>query len=103
MMTALRERPRVVFVQVLGLIALLAVGVVVGMALKPDPSPKTPASVQRRLDGLESEQRTTKAALVRAERTQAGQARTIRVLRRRVRTDSVRIARFRRALAKASG
>lgn len=100
--TALRERPRVVVVQVLGLIALLAIGVVVGMALKSDPAPKTPASVQRQLDGLKAEQRTTQARLKRAQRTQAARTRTIRVLRRRVRTDSVRIARFRRALARAN-
>jgi hypothetical protein len=101
-MTALRERPRVVIVQVLALIALLAIGVVAGMALKSDPAPKTPPSVQRRLNTLEHEQRTNRAALARARRTDTRQARTIRTLRRRARTDAVRIARFRRALARAN-
>jgi hypothetical protein len=101
--TALRERPRVVMVQILGLIVLLAVGVVIGMAIKSDPAPKTPAAVQQRLDDLEAQRSTSQAALKRARQTRTRQARTIRTLRRQVRTDAARIARFRRALAKARG
>ena len=52
-MSALRERPRVVAAQVLGIVALLAIGFVLGGALKGDPEPKTPADVQQRLDRLE--------------------------------------------------
>jgi hypothetical protein len=97
-MTALRERPRVVLVQVLGLILLLAVGVVAGMALKPDPAPKTPASVQRQVHDLRSQRAGDAAA---ARRTQARQARTIRVQRRQLRAQAVRERRLRRALARA--
>ncbi|MEJ7715432.1 MAG: AAA family ATPase [Thermoleophilaceae bacterium] len=99
--TALRERPRVVAVQVIGLLALVAIGFVLGGALKSDPAPRTPAAVQQRVKELEKDKRTTSAALDRAEGTQTRQAKTNRALRRRVRSDTARIRRFRRALTRA--
>ena len=99
--TALRERPRVVVAQVLGLIAIFVIGFLLGGALKSDPEPKTPAAVQQRVKELENDKRTTSAALARAKRKQNRQARTERALRRRTRSDAARIRRFRRALARA--
>jgi hypothetical protein len=93
-MSALRERPRVVVVQVLGLIALLAIGVVVGMALKPDPAPKTPASVQRQV-------RELRQGAATARRTQTRQARTIRTQGRGLRVQAARERRLRLALRRA--
>jgi hypothetical protein len=98
---AIRERPRIVVAQAVGVILLLAVGFGLGSALKSDPEPKTPAAVQRQLDELKQDKRTAQAALDRAERTQARQARANRALRRRARADQARISRFRRALARA--
>lgn len=99
--TALRERPRVVAAQVLGLVAIFVIGFLLGGALKSDPAPGTPAAVQQQVKELEKDKRTSSAKLDRAKRTQTRQARTERGLRRRVRGDSARIARFRRALARA--
>jgi uncharacterized protein HemX len=98
---AIRERPRVVAAQVVGVVLLLAVGFVLGGALKSDPEPKTPAAVQAQLDDLKQDKRTSQAALDRAKQTQTRQAKATRTLRRRVRADSARIARLRRALARA--
>jgi len=99
--TAIRERPRVVAVQVIGLLALVAIGFVLGGALKADPAPRTPAAVQQRVRELEKDKRTTSAALRRAEGARTRQAKTNRALRRRVRSDTARIRRFRRALTRA--
>lgn len=99
--SALRERPRVVVAQVLGLIAIFVIGFLLGGALKSDPEPKTPAAVQQRVKELEKDKRTTSAALERVKRKQNRQARTERTLRRRTRSDAARIRRFRRALARA--
>ena len=98
---AIRERPRVVAAQVVGVVLLLGIGFLLGGALKSDPEPKTPAAVQSQLDDLKQDKRTGQSALDRAERTQTAQAKTNRALRRRVRVDAARITRLRRALARA--
>lgn len=99
--SALRERPRVVVAQMVGLLVLFALGFLMGGALKSDPAPKTSAATQQRVKELEKDKRTSAAALRRAHRASVRQARTQRALRRRVRTDAARIRRFRRALARA--
>ncbi len=100
--TAIRERPRVIAAQVLGLIAVLAIGFLIGRAGQSEPAtPRTPTAVQQRVRALEKDKRTSAAALRRSESARTRQARTERALRRRVRTDAARIKRFRRALARA--
>jgi hypothetical protein len=104
-MSALRERPRVVAAQVLGVIALLAIGFVLGGAVKGDPEPKTPADVQQRLDRLES-QNTRLEGLLRAQNRRADKAeaatkRQARGYQRRLRRAAVRERRFRAALRRA--
>lgn len=99
--SAMRERPRVVAAQVLGLVALFVIAFLLGGALKSEPDSKGSAATQQRVKELEKDKRESSAALARAERTQTRQARTVRALRRRVRTDAGRIRRFRRVLKRA--
>lgn len=105
MASALRERPRVIAAQVLGVVALLAVGFVLGGALKGDPEPKTPADVQQRLDRLERtsarQERELKAAQERADKAEAATKRQARGYQRRLRRAAARDVRFRRALRRA--
>jgi hypothetical protein len=104
-MSALRERPRVVAAQVLGVIALLAIGFVLGGALKGDPEPKTPADVQQRLDRLERttarQQKEIRAEKARADKAEAATRRQARGYTRRLRRAAVRERRFRAALRRA--
>ena len=104
-MSALRERPRVVAAQILGIVALLAVGFVLGGALKGDPEPKTPADVQQRLDRLERttarQEKEIKAQKARADKAEAATKRQARGYQRRLRRAAVRERRFRAALRRA--
>jgi hypothetical protein len=104
-MSALRERPRVVAAQVLGVIALLAIGFVLGGAVKGDPEPKTPADVQQRLDRLESQntrlEGLLRAQTRRADKAEAATKRQARGYQRRLRRAAVRERRFRAALRRA--
>jgi len=104
-MSAIRERPRVVAAQVLGVVALLAIGFVLGGALKSDPEPKTPADVQQRLDRLERQNARLESQLRdqtrRADKAEAAVKRQARVSKRRLRRTAVRERRFRAALRRA--
>jgi len=101
----LRERPRVVIAQVLGVVALLAVGFVLGGALKSDPEPKTPAAVEQRLDRLERQNTRLEAQLRdqtrQADKAEAATKRQARGYQRRLRRAAVRERRFRAALRRA--
>ena len=91
--------------QVLGVVALLAVGFVLGGALKGDPEPKTPADVQQRLDRLERtstrQERELTAEKQRADKAEAATKRQARGYQRRLRRASVCERRFRAALRRA--
>jgi hypothetical protein len=100
-MSALRERPRVVLARLFGVVVLLAIGFVLGGALKSDPAPKTPAPVQQQVRELKQDKRTLSAGLDRAERTQTRQARTNRDQARRLRAAAARERRLRRSLRRA--
>ena len=104
-MSAIRERPRVVVAQVLGVVALLAIGFVLGGALKSDPEPKTPADVQQRLDSLERQNARLEGQLRdatrQADKAEAATKRQARGYQRRLRRAAVRERRFRAALRRA--
>ncbi len=107
MRSAIRERPRVVIAQVLGVVALLAVGFLLGGAAKGDPEPSTSPEVQQRLDRLESSgarlERQLKAQTERADKARAATRRQARGYERRLRRAAARIRRFRAALRQARG
>ena len=103
--SALRERPRVVAAQAVGIVLLLVVGFLIGGAAKGDPEPKTPAAVQQRLDRLERtsarQERGLKAAKARADKAEAATKRQARGYKRRLRRAASRERRFRAALRRA--
>lgn len=105
MRSALRERPRVLAAQVLGVLVLLAVGFAIGGAAKSDPAPTTPPEVQQRLDRLErtsaGQEKELKAEKQRADKAEAATKRQARGYKRRLRRAAARDVRFRRALRRA--
>ena len=104
-MGAIRERPRVVAAQVLGVIALLAIGFVLGGALKSDPDPAKDPGVQQRVERLERQNARMEGQLRdqtrRADRAEAATRRQARGYKRRLRRAAVRERRFRAALRRA--
>ncbi len=104
MAAAWREHPRVVVVQVVGLVVLVVVCIFIGMALKGDPKPQTPVAVQDRISALErrvKDQRGATRDLARIRKTQATQVRRTRTLRRKLRSAAARERRLRAALRRA--
>ena len=87
------------------MIALLAIGFLLGGAAKADPEPTTPPEVQQRLDRLERtsarQERELQAVTERAEKGEAATKRRARAHERRVRRFQVRERRFRAALRRA--
>jgi hypothetical protein len=104
-MSGIRERPRVVAAQVVGVILLLGIGFLLGGAAKGDAEPKTPAAVEQRLDRLERtsarQAQELKAEKARADKAEAATKRQARGFKRRLRRAQVRERRFRAALRRA--
>ncbi len=104
-MGAIRERPRVVAVQVAAVLVLLVIGFLLGSAAKGDTEPKTPAGVEQRLQRLErttaSQSKELEAEKARADKAEAATRRQARGFKRRLRRAAVREVRFRRALRRA--
>jgi hypothetical protein len=103
----LAERPRVVAAQVLGVLALVLIGALVGTRLADDGEkvpPATANALERARTEARSSRRQLEAATGRARRMEAGRARERRrsaALRRRNRRLRRALTRTRRALTRA--
>ncbi len=101
-MGAIRERPRVVAVQVGAVILLLAIGFLIGVAAKGDSGAP---ELEQRVERLERQNSRLQGQLRDAERRADGAdvaaKRQVRGFERRLRRAAVREVRFRRALRRA--
>ena len=102
-MGAIRERPRVVAAQVGAVILLLAIGFLIGGAVKGDSGES--AALEQRVQRLERQNATLEGQLRdverRADTADAAARRQARGFKRRLRRAAVREVRFRRALRRA--
>ena len=105
LMSALRERPRVVVAQLVGIVALLAIGFVIGGAVKSDPDPYDDPGVQQRIERLERSnarlERQLRDQTRQADAAQAATRRQARGYNRRLRRSVARNRRLIAALRRA--